>query len=262
MGTHPIFESDFDCLTDCNLSMRTNEQKKEEFKKFFQEILCLDKKQNFSSEIKQNKWLIFGGVLAATSLGCASAFVPGMLPLFSGSISMASIEALAYVLLGSFESIVASKVGVGLQEISDCKEKESANKQLIEFEGQLKSKMNLNKSETLKVIQEFARKNELDLTDKKLKVLESRLSQMMNEIEYDKNFPETEAQKKHREENFPAYYFQFVGERGVGKSSLINAILENFGNKERAFVDSVEATLETGHYDNARIETCNSRPWH
>ena len=52
--------------------MRTNEQKKEEFEKFFQEILCLEKNQNFSTEIKQNKWKIVGGVLAATALGTAS----------------------------------------------------------------------------------------------------------------------------------------------------------------------------------------------
>ena len=43
--------------------------------------------------------------------------------------------------------------------------------------------------------------------------------------------------------------YQFVGERGVGKSSLINAILEKLGNSERAFVNSVEATLETAYYD-------------
>ena len=68
--------------------------------------------------------------------------------------------------------------------------------------------MNKNKEETLKLLKEFASKNELILTDRKLEEIESRLSLMMNEIEYDKSFPETNAQKKHREANFPAYYFQ------------------------------------------------------
>ena len=68
--------------------------------------------------------------------------------------------------------------------------------------------MNKNKDETLKLLKEFTSKNDLNLTDRKLEEIESRLSVMVNEIEYDKSFPETKAQKKHREENFPAYYFQ------------------------------------------------------
>ena len=68
--------------------------------------------------------------------------------------------------------------------------------------------MNKNKDETLKLLKEFTSKNDLNLTDRKLEEIESRLSVMVNEIEYDKSFPETEAQKKHRKENFPAYYFQ------------------------------------------------------
>ena len=52
--------------------MRTNEQKTEEFQRLLQEILSLDKKQNFTSVIKRNKWKIVGGVLAASALGATA----------------------------------------------------------------------------------------------------------------------------------------------------------------------------------------------
>ena len=52
--------------------MRTNEQKTEEFQRLLQEILSPDKKQNFTSKIKRNKWKIVGGVLAASALGATA----------------------------------------------------------------------------------------------------------------------------------------------------------------------------------------------
>ena len=56
-----------------NISMRTNEQKTDEFRRLLQDIFSLDKKeQNFSSKIKRNKWKIVGGVLAATALGATA----------------------------------------------------------------------------------------------------------------------------------------------------------------------------------------------
>ena len=52
--------------------MRTNEQKTEDFQRLLQEIFSLDKKQNFTSMIKRNKWKIVGGVLAASALGATA----------------------------------------------------------------------------------------------------------------------------------------------------------------------------------------------
>ena len=52
--------------------MLTEEEKKQEFQKLFQEILSVDKKENFISKIKQYKWKIVGRIAAITSLGVAS----------------------------------------------------------------------------------------------------------------------------------------------------------------------------------------------
>ena len=43
--------------------------------------------------------------------------------------------------------------------------------------------------------------------------IKSKLSRIFNETKNDKKFPETDAQKKHRAENFPAYYFQVIDQR-------------------------------------------------
>ena len=111
---------------------------------------------------------------------------------------------------GVLTSIAASKTGNRLQEIADCIDQKSANSQLIKFEAELESKMNKNKDEALKLIKDFANKNNLNLTDKKFEGIKSKLFLLFNEMEYEKKFPETDAKKKHRAENFPAFYFQVI----------------------------------------------------
>ena len=46
-----------------------------------------------------------------------------------------------------------------------------------------------------------------------------------------------------------AIYIQFLGQRGVGKSSLLNFLLKKLGSSKKAKVGSTETTLEMEFFD-------------
>ena len=79
-----------------------------------------------------------------------------------------------------------------------------------------------------------------------------RLEKLEKEVSYNKFFPKSIFLTLHQNEHPKSYYIQFVGARGVGKSSLINRLSKrNFKilKPKTAKMGVVETTEETEFFD-------------
>ena len=81
--------------------------------------------------------------------------------------------------------------------------------------------------------------------------MNEKIDKHKRDLSYNIAFPKSKSLRMHEEKNPDSFLIQFIGARGVGKSTLINYLRHILGIKdgEKAHVGLVETTLVTAFYD-------------
>jgi len=138
-----------------------------------------------------------------------------------------------------------------LSEISQLNASNTViNKKLAEHQEKYEKDMKKIEEEHEKFMKQ--KEKELDLSKKQSAAILKTLNNERRKHAYDIRFAKSEKLKKHLDQYPQSFNVQIIGERGVGKSSLINYLVRkklNLKNVQKAKTGTTETTINTTFFD-------------